>query len=212
MQRFLLPVLRALAQPGRQTAALLADLRASDKAVCLRAVYALAEKGAPVVPALLEVLREEAPARCRHNVGRSQANPAGGNPSDLYAVHALSAVGSPAAAALTAALQDGEWAVRAAAADALGNIGARARPAVSALLQALEDENTWVRRNALEALGTIGSSGGGVLSGLLAALPDEEHIVRRNAASALSKIAGPAAGEAVPASGRVEASTGFTCQ
>ena len=56
-----------------------------------------------------------------------------------------------------------------------------------------------MRRNALEALGTIGSADGGVLSGLLAALQDGEHVVRRNAAIALSKLAGPAAGEAVPA-------------
>ena len=178
---------------------LLAALLGNDEAVCLRAAYALAAMGAAAVPALVEVLREEAPARRRFNAGRSQANPAGGNPSDLYAVHALSAVGSPAVAALSAALGDGEWSVRAAAAAALGNIGARARPAVPELLRALGDDSTWVRRNALEALGTIGSAGGGVLSGLLAALQDGEHVVRRNAAIALSKLAGPAAGEAVPA-------------
>ena len=178
---------------------LLAALLGNDEAVCLRAAYALAAMGAEAVPALVEVLREEAPARRRLNAGRSQANPAGGNPSDLYAVHALSAVGSPAVAALQAALGDGEWSVRAAAADSLGNIGTRARAAVPALLRALADDSMWVRRNALEALGTIGSAGGGVLSGLRAALQDEEHVVRRNAAIALSKIAGPAAGEAVPA-------------
>ena len=184
---------------GDSLPALLAALRASDEAVCLRAAYALAAMGAAVVPALVDVLREEAPARRRLNAGRSQANPAGGNPSDLYAVHALSAVGSPAVAALSAALEDGDWAVRAAAADALGNIGVRAKPAVPALLCALNDDSTWVRRNALEALGTIGRAGGGVLSGLLAALQDGEHVVRRNAAIALSKVAGPGAGAAVPA-------------
>ena len=178
---------------------LLAALRGNDEADCLRAAYALAAMGAAVVPALVEVLRVEAPARRRLNACRSQANPAGGNPSDLYAVHALSAVGAPAVAALSAALGDGEWSVRAAAAGALGNIGVPARPAVPALLRALADDSMWVRRNVLEALGTIGSSGGGVLSGLLAALQDEEHVVRRNAAIALSKIAGPGAGAAVPA-------------
>ena len=167
--------------------------RATKRCAC--AAYALAAMGAPVVPALLEVLREEAPARCRHNVGRSQANPAGGNPSDLHAVHALSAVGSPAVARLSAALRDNEWAVRAAAADALGNIGVRARSAESALLRALGDDSTWVRRNTLEALGTIGCAGGDVLSGLLAALQDGDHSVRRNAAIAVSKIAGSAANE-----------------
>ena len=133
-----------------------AALRASDEAVCLHAAYALAAMGAPVVPALIEVLREEAPARYRHNAGRSRANPAGGNPSELYSAQALSVVGAPAVAALSAAMNDGEWAVRAAAADTLGNIGARANPAIPALLRALGDESTWVRRNALEALGTIG--------------------------------------------------------
>ena len=179
-------------QPG-----LLAALRANDETVCLRAAYALAAMGAPVVPALVEVLREEAPARSRHNAGRSRANPAGGNPSELYAAHALSVVGSPAVAALSAALHDDEWAVRAAAADTLGNIGARAKPAVPTLLRALRDESMWVRRNALEALGTIGCASGEGLTGMLAALQDADHRVRRNAAIAMSKIAGPAANEAV---------------
>ena len=177
---------------------LLAALRASDETVCLHAAYALAAMGASVVPELVEVLRQEAPARFRHNAGRSRANPAGGNPSELYSAHALSVVGSPAVAALSAALEDGEWAVRAAAADTLGNIGARAKAAVPALLRALEDDCTWVRRNALEALGTIGCATGGVVSGLLAALQDGDHRVRRNAAIALSKLARPAANEAVP--------------
>ena len=177
---------------------LLAALRASDETVCLRAVYALAALGAPVVPALLEVLREEAPARQRQNAGRSRANPAGGNPSELYSAHALGAVGAPAVAALGAALEDDEWTVRAAAADALGNIGAGARPAVPALLRALRDGGTWVRRNALEALGTIGCATGDVVSGLLAALRDADHRVCRNAAIALSKVARPGANEAVP--------------
>ena len=176
---------------------LLAALRADDETVCLRAVYALAALGAPAVPALIEVLREEAPARCRLNAGRSRANPAGGNPSELYAAHALGAVGAPAVTALGAALEDGEWAVRAAAADALGNIGAPARAAVPALLRALGDDSMWVRRNALEALGTIGCAGAGVLSALLAALRDQDRLVRRNAAIALTKLARPDAHEAV---------------
>ena len=186
------------AEADRSLPQLLAALRASDEAVCLRAVYALAALGAPAVPALLQVLREEAPARYRLNAGRSRANPAGGNPSELHAAHALGAVGAPAVAALHAALEDGEWAVRAAAADALGNIGAPARPAVPALLRALRDDSMWVRRNALEALGTIGCTGAGVLSGLLAALRDEDGLVRRNAAVALTKIVRPDAHEAVP--------------
>ena len=186
------------AAPDGSLPQLLAALRADDETVCLRAVYALAAVGAPVVPALIEVLREEAPARCRLNAGRSRANPAGGNPSELYAAHALGAVGAPAVAALGAALEDGEWAVRAAAADALGNIGAPAKPAVPALLRALRDDSMWVRRNALEALGTIGCAGAGVLSGLLAVLRDEDGLVCRNAAVALTKLARPDAHEAVP--------------
>ena len=193
---------RADAAPGAEADGslpqLLAALRAGDEAVCLRAVYALAALGAPVVPALLQVLREEAPARYRLNAGRSRANPAGGNPSELHAAHALGAVGAPAVAALSAALEDGEWAVRAAAADALGNIGAPAKPTVPALLRALRDDSMWVRRNALEALGTIRWAGASVLSGLLAALRDEDGLVRRNATVALTKIARPDAHEAVP--------------
>ena len=177
---------------------LLAALRATDEAVCLEAAYRLGGMGAAVVPALVEALREEAPALCRKNLGRTRANPEGGNPSELYSAHALSVVGAPAVAALSAAMGDGEWAVRAAAADTLGNIGARAKPAVPVLLRALGDASIWVRRNTIEALGTIGCATGGVLAGLLAALQDEDHRVRRNAAIALSKIARPGANEAVP--------------
>ena len=176
-----------------------ATLRATDEAACLDAAYKLAAMGAAAVPALIELLREDAPAWYEKKVGRTRANPQGGNPSDLYSAHALGVVGSPAVAALIEALSDGQWAVRAAAADTLGNIGSPAKPAVPALLRAAGDENVWVRRNAIEAVGTIACPAAGLLSVLLAALHDEDDRVRRNAAIALAKIAQPTANEAVPA-------------
>ena len=178
---------------------LLAALRATDEAACLEAAYRLGGMGATVVPALVEALREEAPALCRKNLGRTRANPEGGNPGELYSAHALGVVGFPAVAALCEALSDGQWPVRAAAADTLGNMGATAKRAVPALLRAVADENVWVRRNAIEAVGTIGYLVEGVLSALLAALHDADHRVRRNAAIALSKIARRTTNEAVPA-------------
>lgn len=80
--------------------------------------------------------------------------------------------------------------VRQAAANALGQFGAKAKSAVPALIIALKDENQYVRLNAASALGRIVLEAKPAIPALLAALQDEKIEVRRNAASGLGGIAG----------------------
>ena len=162
----------------------------------LRAAYALGDAGGEAVSHLLDALRVEARDRAEANQAASPANPQGGNPAELCAAHALSATGAPAMPALVGELKHKHWAVRAAAADILGNLGKLSRDTVPALSQSMRDENVWVRRNAAEALGVIASPD--AAEDLGRALADEDWRIRFNSAFALAKI-GPAADEAVPA-------------
>jgi HEAT repeat protein len=168
------------------------------EAIRLNAAYQLGAAGDSVISALMERLRVEAPEAAEGNTARTSANPQGGNPAELYSMHALSAVGAPAIPALLEALADAQWSVRAAAADILGNIGPSAQTAVPTLIGGLDDENVWVRRNATEALGNMEHAAETAVSALSEALSDPDERVRRNAAVSLAKI-GPAANSAVPA-------------
>ena len=176
---------------------LIGALRDKDEAVRLDAAYALGAMGERVVEDLLAALHAEAAARAESNLPATRANPQGGNPAELCSAYALSAVGSPAVPALIAELKHAHWAVRAAAADILGNLGWNARQAIPALIRALRDENAWVRRNAAEALGTIGSPAVEAVPALRERLKDEDERIRRNAAFTLARIGRPAH-EAVP--------------
>jgi HEAT repeat protein len=68
---------------------------------------------------------------------------------------ALAEVGPPALPSLTEALKDRNRDRRAAAAYALGQMGAAARSAVPALVRALDDEDRLVRRQAALAVGRV---------------------------------------------------------
>jgi HEAT repeat protein len=176
-------------------AQLTAALRSPSETSRLDAAYALGALGEPVVPALVEALRQESGA---HNLDTSAANVQGGNPADLASAHALAAVGAPAVPALLETLSDPSGWIRAAAVDILGNIGPPAGTAVAALAQALQDEEVWVRRNAAEALGLMGTHAADAVPALREALRDSAEWVRLNAALALAKI-GPPADPAVAA-------------
>ena len=106
-------------------------------------------------------------------------------------VEAFGAAGAPAVPALIQALGDSDWAVRRAAAGALGAIGDP--QAVPPLIQALGDRSENVRRAAAEALVKIGTP---AVSPLIQALGDSDWAVRRAAAEALGAIGDP---RAVPA-------------
>jgi hypothetical protein len=157
-----------------------------DEAARLDAAYTLASMGLPAVEPLLQALRHEVAANLAINLARPHTNPAQG-----HARTALAALGGPAIAPLAAILRDGGggWALRAAAADCLGDIGRPAGErsadgAVAALVSALDPPGSesseaqesdglvegaqWVVRNAAEALGYIGAAATAALPALAA--------------------------------------------
>lgn len=104
---------------------------------------------------------------------------------------------SPAVQGRIAELTASDPLTRAAAAQALGVMGAEARPAISGLVEALGDRySEVVRARSAEALGKLGFAGGGVVEALAGALADRDLGVRREAARALGRL-GASAGEAV---------------
>jgi HEAT repeat protein len=103
------------------------------------------------------------------------------------AARALGQIGAPAVPGLLAALRDADWNARLAAAEALGEIGDAA--AVPGLLAALRDASLYVREAAAKALGEIGAP---AVPGLLAALRDADWNARLAAAEALGEIGAPA--------------------
>jgi HEAT repeat protein len=74
------------------------------------------------------------------------------------------------------------------AADALGDLGSRAKAAVPALLEALKSEDPEVRWHVCRALGTIGGDSEAAANALAQLLKDEEPSVRAYAAFALGRM------------------------
>ncbi len=182
--------------PAVPALAHLAVAEADDQIADL-AAEALGSIGPRAVPALVTMLR----------TGRATVR--------VRALTALEKVGPKAAAAipeLLRALEDRDEAVRAAAAETMGAVGAgpRANAAMIPLLEALRDEDPIVRQQAAEALSQIGTGERRELPGLIDAmrksavppllqsLGDEDPFVRRHAARALGKI-GAASDQVVPA-------------
>lgn len=92
------------------------------------------------------------------------------------------------AASLTKALTSDNATERADAAEALGELGPKAKSAVPALVKALGDEDASVRGHAAFALGEIGDHGAAVVNGLFALASDHEAIVRRAALRAIRSL------------------------
>lgn len=88
-------------------------------------------------------------------------------------------------------LSDENWAVRASAAEALGNIPKNKNEGADMLINILSDEFWYVRAKAAEALGKIG--GDKAVKFLLKRLNDENEFVVAFAAEALNKISNPLA-------------------
>lgn len=158
-----------------------------DEDVRLQAAYTLGRQGGKAVDPLVERLRGTREEEALASVPKNPANPTGGNPSELPAAYALSAVGRPAVERLEALLEDDAWWVRAAAADVLGDIGLPASSARPALLRSLGDADAWVRRNASESVAIQGGFSPGDVPVLRMALADEDERVRRNIAFALAR-------------------------
>ncbi len=163
------------------------DLDDTEEEVRLQAAYTFRRKGLAAVEPLAERLRATSEEEALASVPKNPANPAGGNPSELPAAYALSAMGSPAVERLEQLLEDDAWWVRAAAADVLGDIGRPAAATMPSLFRSLGDEDAWVRRNASEAVGVIGGFGPGDVSSLRDGLRDDDERVRRNIAFALAR-------------------------
>ncbi len=151
----------------------------------LDAAYRLGETGR--TETLLELLASDIGARLDGNLERRHTNAC-----QVDAIYGLTAADEAAVPALTDALSHSDWWMRAAAADALGDIGRSAASATRRLADALEDESEWVRRNATEALGNLNAEE--AVNDLGKSLSDESDRVRHNAALSLVKIGPPAAG------------------
>ncbi len=174
-------------------------LERGTEAERLRAVYALASRGAEAVPCLVAALRRQAAALRQRNLEADHTNP-----SQLDAVFGLSAADASAVPAVVALLDDEAWWVRAAAADVLGDMGETACETAPRLTAALSDESAWVRRNAVEALGYLGPDAAASVPALSRCLSDADSRVRHNAALTLARL-GPAAAAAIPSLRRATA-------
>ena len=183
---------------GADVPALMTALRDESETVRLNAAYTLGKMGKPVVPMLLDAMREETLASIEETTAKPPDNLHGTNPTAGYAAQALSAIGSQAVSGLIDTLADEHWWVRAMAVDVLTKIGQVAGDAVPALMERANDEHWWVRRNAVEALGTIGSCSLDATPLLSESLRDEDYRVRRNAALTLAKLGQPT-DDAIPA-------------
>ncbi len=148
----------------------------------LESVYQLSSQGPKGSAELSERLSREALELLDHNQAARHTNP-----SQLYSGYGLSAQGATAVPYLLELLRSGDWPLRAAAADILGDIGRPAGNAVPSLIDSLEDDSEWVRRNAAEALGNIGSAEPVPQMARLL-VKDNCHLVRHNAALSLAKI------------------------
>ncbi len=127
----------------------------------LNAAFELGRLGSVAVTPLVEILRHESAAKKLWYEERGLHNP-----GQLFSRTALVAIGKPAVPALIKVLASNEedWQVRAAAADALGDIGPESATvhngaAVHALATVVASETRpwWVVRNAVEALGYLGA-------------------------------------------------------
>ena len=145
------------------------------------AIEALADIGAPAVPAVLELLDHE---NTRVRV------------SAIFIFHQM---GSPAAGAvpvLNELFLDTDEPLRCDIAGALGQI--RALTSVPVLIQVLDDIDPIIRDCAAHTLGMIGEPASAAVPALTAALNDPDEEVRYSAAFALGQM-GPAAAVASPA-------------
>lgn len=186
---------------GDAVADLTAALEDDVEAVRLNAAYALASGADQGLSALAQDLRREAEASEPLATAKTPDNAHGTNPTAPVASHALAvaAGGTSVAADL---LDDGHWLVRAAAADALGNMGTTAAGLADRLQAAADDEHWWVRRNAVEALTRVAPLSDSALETVTACIDDEDYRVRRNAALGL-RGAGRVTDGSVAALGRM---------
>jgi len=167
-----LPPAAAVEAPP-EVAALIQDLRGSDRPRIERAKRRLARLGAPAVPALIELLKQ------------------GSRTDRARVTTVLVRIGKDAVPPLVALLAGDDTSHMAAASVALANMG---RDAVGGLIAALGSRNESVRFMAAETLGDIGADAAEAVPALTESQEDSSPLVRKKAADALAKIASPSAG------------------
>jgi HEAT repeat protein len=124
-------------------------------------------------PALMIALGRIGTEKCGEALARCAADPV--RWVRVCALHGLAEMRSPLAKGVARArLSDPSWAVRGAAALALGRVGDASES--RELLPLLRDTTPWVRRGAVYALGQVGATG--ALPELRAALDDPDPEVR----------------------------------
>jgi HEAT repeat protein len=155
-------------------------LEDANETTCFHAAYSLAAIGKPAVPELIARLSHDG-EDVRRNAGYS-----------------LVTIGQAAVPALQEAAGTEKPArARAAAVDALSNMGLAAAPAVTTLRTALRDVDGNTRKAAAYGLGNVGDAAAAAIPSLIDALDDSDDWVVRNALLAMAKL-GPRAAEVVP--------------
>jgi HEAT repeat protein len=162
------------AAAGEAIPALSERLHGDDRLAAIKALCGFGAEAKPVVPALIELLRDPS-EEVRWNAALT-----------------LGKIGPGAQAAvpaLIAALKDTDANVREHAAESLGQIGAEARAAVPPLTATLKDSSPRVRRDAVRSLGQIGPAARDAVPTVRALLRDPDAKVRTAAEQALRRIA-----------------------
>ncbi len=155
------------------------------------AIASLANLGPDAEPALPALIRElESWQPFRKDRQGSQA---------LYRTAlALGSIGAPAVPALSNALSQDKWFVKAGAARALGFVGPAARASIPALIRVLGDERAEVREAAAETIAVLGDS---AVPRLIEMLKDDEEPRARIAAANTLRRLGTNAVAAIPTLG-----------
>lgn len=160
------------------------EMYGSEHESCrLNAAYHLGSRGRAGVNFLMDSLFKEAEEFTESNLDKRHTNP-----SQYDAAYGLGAAGESAVPGLVDTLNESSWALRASAADILGDMGRDGLSAVSPLIKCLSDSSSWVRRNAAESLGIFGVRANEAAHSLAAVLDDPDPAVRLNAVSALQRI------------------------
>ncbi len=139
----------------------------------LDAVFGLSAVGAPAVPAVAELLADEA-----WWVRAAAADVLGD----------MGETAGETVPQLTGALADESVWVRRNAIEALGYLGPAAATAVPALSRCLSDADSRVRHNAALTLAKLGRAASAAVPALRRTVADEERYTRANAAVALERI------------------------
>jgi HEAT repeat protein len=213
-----------LAMRQRPPAEWLAELRHADADVRARAVGAWRELAGPLraaLPDLVAALRDSSPAVRREAAGAVGALGHVGLSVSQAARSALTMVADvdddesvrtraldellvlgpvthTPLPALVEALRDGLPEVRRGAAEAIGELGSRARDSIGALIQAQYDPDAGVLVQVARSLWRVDRRDRIAVPILTRVLGDADEVIRWQAADALAEI-GPAAADAVPA-------------